>query len=233
MFHIEDVLLLKDDERVKTVTRRHIITLFPGLSVSLVLIVLPFFLLFPLFGWAILGVVIFFLSLVLGLGIAMRALLLWDSDVLVVTTLRLVDVDQRGLFTRIVSEAPLSAIQDVSWAKKGIVETLLGIGSIKIQTTNATTTVEARRISHPQRIHELINELRRHPEAVPAVPTTPAPQAPTQTAEAVKKITSMLETYSPEELVRIEAVLHARERSAAADEFLAEEQKEAKTNEQV
>ena len=162
MFRTEDVILLKDDERIRTITRRHVITLFPGLGLALLFIVIPFFLLFPLFSWGMPGVILFFASLMLGLGIAFRVLLVWDSDVLIVTSLRLVDVDQRGLFTRIVTEAPLSTIQDVSWSKRGIIETVFGLGTVRVQTAAATASLEAQRIPRPQVIHELINELRHH-----------------------------------------------------------------------
>lgn len=217
MFRVEDVLLPKDEERVKTVTRRHLVTICPGLLLSLVLIVVPFFLLFPLFGWGIPGVIIFFVSLLSGLAIAIRTLLLWDSDVLIVTNLRLIDVDQRGLFSRIVSETPLSSIQNVSWAKKGLIETIFRFGSVKVQTQSVATTIEAQRIPHPQLIHELINDLRQHAAPLQAS-SGPARASP----DPLKHISSLLEKYSPEELSRVEAVLKARERSTLADAFFAD-----------
>jgi membrane protein YdbS with pleckstrin-like domain len=211
MFRTEDVIPLKDDERIRTITRRHVITLFPGLGLAIIFIVIPFFLLFPLFSWGLPGVILFFASLLLGLGIAFRVLLVWDSDVLIVTTLRLVDVDQRGLFTRIVTEAPLSTIQDVSWSKRGIIETVFGLGSVRVQTAAATASLVAQRVPRPQVIHELINELRHyHVTKTAAVSGEPS--------EHVKKISTMLQNYSPDELERIETVLKARERSAVDDE---------------
>lgn len=225
MFRIEDVLLLKDDERVKTVTRRHLVTLFPGLFLALILIVMPFFLLFSLFAWGIPGVAIFFTALIAGLCIAFRTLLLWDSDVLIVTSLRLVDVDQRGLFSRIVSETPLASIQHVTWSKKGIIESVFRLGTIKVQTQSVTTAIEAQRIPHPQLIHELINDLRQHAVPMNAPQSGPAPAA---SPDPLKKISSLLEKYSPEELGRIESVLKARERSTVADAFFSGKEAEKK-----
>ncbi|MFA5185726.1 MAG: PH domain-containing protein [Patescibacteria group bacterium] len=230
MFHIEDVLQLKDREDVRHITRRHILTMLPGLVLALILIVIPFFLMFPMFSWGIFGVILFFIAVLLGIGVAIRTLLLWDADILIVTTLRLVDVDQRGILTRIVSEAPLDAIQDVSWSRKGILQTIFRLGDLKVQTAGATANIEAKSIPHPEAVHELINDMRhtqpaKKAEASPVV--SPSPTVPATQAEKLKAICAMLEKYSAEELTRIETILKARERSSIADAFLGDENKDA------
>ncbi len=79
MFHIEDVLQLKDDEQVKAIVRRHVVMLVPRLFLALLLIVIPFFLLFPLFSWGLPGAIGFFVVILIGVVIAIRTLLLWDA----------------------------------------------------------------------------------------------------------------------------------------------------------
>lgn len=225
MFRIEDVLLLKDDERVKTLARRHIVTLLPRLFLALLLIVLPFFFLFPLFALGPLGVALFIVLFGCGAVLAVRSLLLWDADVLIITNHRVVDVDQRGVFTRMVSEAPLGSIQDVSWMAKGFLESLFRMGTLRIQLASGTSTIEAKRISHPKALHELISNLRHVPSSGEATkPAEPADVTevektvePSRTEEPQPKedtrlarIISLLETYSDEDLARIETVLNAR-----------------------
>ncbi len=228
MFHIEDVLQLKDREEVRHVTRRHVLTMFPPLLLALVLIVAPFFLMFPLFAWGIFGVALFFVAVLLGIGTALRTLLLWDADILIVTNLRLVDVDQRGVFARSVSESPLDAIQDVSWSRSGIVQTVFRMGNIKVQTAGATVNIEAKDIPHVETVHELINELRQ-PSAgrAPSAASAPAPAAAVSgtgdRASKIRNICAMLEKYPEDELNRIETILKARERAAVADAFLKED----------
>lgn len=90
MFRLEDVLQLKDTEDVKLVVRRHPVSLVPGLGSALLLIVIPFFFLFPLFAWGIPGVGAFMASVVIGIVVAIRTVLVWNADVLIITTLRLV-----------------------------------------------------------------------------------------------------------------------------------------------
>lgn len=231
MFNIEDVLQLKDREEVRHVTRRHVLTMFPPLLLSLVLIVVPFFLMFPLFAWGIIGVAMFIVSVFSGIGVALRTLLLWDADILIVTNLRLVDVDQRGIFARTVSEAPLESVQDVSWSRNGIVQTLFRMGDLKVQTAGATANIEAKAIPRVEVVHELINEMRQGPAVKSVEIATPSAGAPKTAfeagdkAEKIRIICAMLEKYPEEELGRIETILKARERAAVADAFLEQDEK--------
>jgi len=50
MFRLESVIQLKDEEQIRAIARRHIITLIGPLALAMVLIVVPFFFLFPLFS---------------------------------------------------------------------------------------------------------------------------------------------------------------------------------------
>lgn len=51
-----------------------------------------------------------------------------------VTEKRIIDVDQKGLFSRTVSNLRFDKIQDITVEVRGFVSTLLNIGDIKVQT---------------------------------------------------------------------------------------------------
>lgn len=55
-------------------------------------------------------------------------------DMWIITTERIVDVEQNGLFRREISEIPLQHVQDVTIEVNGIIETFLKFGTIRIQT---------------------------------------------------------------------------------------------------
>lgn len=232
MFRIEDVLQLKDGEKIRAVIRRHLVTLVAPLFLALILIVVPFFLLFPLFSWGIPGVILFFFAVAAGMVIAVRSLILWDADVLIVTTMRLVDVDQKGLLTRSVSEAALGAIQDVSWIRNGFLDTMFRMGKVKIQTASTTSVLEATRVPQPEAIFELINELRHDApsSSSPAGGRSNVPgEAPSERKDLLDSICRMLQPYSFDELKRVETVLKARERSSLREAFLAGAEEEQKS----
>lgn len=230
MFHLEDVLTKNEHENVHSIIRRHVSTMVVPLLISLVLIAAPFFFLYQLFAWKTIGLIIFFCSVVLGIVIALRALLLWDADVFVLTDLRVVDVDQQGVLSRTVAETALSSIQDVAWHRKGIVQTLFRTGTLSIQPASGGRAMIVMDISRPERVYARVNELR-HQKSAPSevsvmtdsqpieivVPASVATVIPTKgKQQRVADIVKMLEGYSDEELERVELILKARESSRDA-----------------
>jgi uncharacterized membrane protein YdbT with pleckstrin-like domain len=215
MFRLESVLQLKDEENLRAMARRHAITIIGPLFLAMLLIVIPFFFLFPLFSLGFFGVVLFICLLVSGILLAFRTFFLWDADVLIITDHRIVDVDQRGLFSRHVSEAPLSAIQDVSWKKQGIWQTMCGMGTVKIQTAGATAIIEADKIPKPERIHELINQARQE---APKHETTEEPTQKDRRSR-IRHIAVLLEQADDAKVMEIETLLEKQSRDKAAQDF--------------
>ncbi len=230
MFHLEDVLTKNEHEQVHAIIRRHASTLIPVLSVSLVLIAAPFFFLYQLFAWKTIGLILFFSSVVLGIVIALRALLLWDADVFVLTDLRVVDVDQQGILSRTVAETALSGIQDVAWGRKGTIQTLFRTGTLSIQPAGGGRVMVIMDIPRPERVYARLNELR-HKKGLAASPvevevvdteevveedvSVQMPSAEGK-AERIAEIVKMLNGYSEEELQRVSMILQARESSRDA-----------------
>src|SRR3989344_2896077 len=206
MFKLEHVLLLKEDEKVKALTKRHALALVPGLALALLLIVAPFFFLFPLFktGPTVL--------IVVGLIVAVRSFVMWDGDVFIVTNLRIVDVDQKGLFSRTVSEVKLSDIQDVSWSKNGIVNALFNVGALKVQTSSGALVIEAVFIPRPQEVHNLVNDLR-HDATPPALTKTTATTP--HRDDILKRVASRIESLDDAELSKLDRTLKQDDRDIA------------------
>ncbi|MDO8537098.1 MAG: PH domain-containing protein [bacterium] len=55
-------------------------------------------------------------------------------DMWVITNDRIIDIEQRGLFYRNISEIPMQHVQDVTIEVHGVIETFLKFGTIRIQT---------------------------------------------------------------------------------------------------
>lgn len=218
MLHIEEIVQLKQGEEVQHIIRRHGATLIPQLFLAFILIVLPFFMMFPLFSWGVIGIVIFALTVLIGIGIALRTFILWDADALIVTNIRIVDVDQRGVFSRFVTEILLHTIQDISWQRKGFFETVFGIGTLIVQSTSAQQPLAVIRIKRPERVQEQIQQLKEKSSGVVSHKEIAEQQAH-ERSKILKEISQMLEGYSLDELKRVDIVLQARTRGAAADTF--------------
>lgn len=91
-------------------------------------------------------------------------------DVWIVTTERIINIEQRGLFNRTVSELRLNQIQDVTSETRGFLETFLTYGDVHIQTAGQRPQFHFKNIDNPDDVKVKITELaaackRRHGDA--------------------------------------------------------------------
>ncbi|MEK7594120.1 MAG: PH domain-containing protein [Patescibacteria group bacterium] len=149
-----------DDEEVLHVFRRHPIVMRKGLV---------FGMLGPLLGVipaAInpnLGFNVFFgglaLGCILGILVFIPSWIGWHFSVFIVTDQRFIQIKQKGLFHRSVADLGLAQIQSVNYEVSGLQETLLGFGTIKMQTYVGDLTIHD--VHHPARIQkQLLGILR-------------------------------------------------------------------------
>jgi len=160
---IVDIVRMKEGEKVVAVVRHYPLVYVPKAATALVLVSAPFFFMIPLFALRPLGfplgLVVFGLTVFFGLYLALRTFTVWYWNAFVITNYRVVDVDQRGLFDRVVSEAAYDKVQDVSYHVKGLWGTMLRYGTIIVQTAGATTNLELSHVRAPKDVHHLITEL--------------------------------------------------------------------------
>lgn len=88
-------------------------------------------------------------------------------DVWIITTERLISVDQDGLFSRTSSELHLASVQDVTSEVHGMLQTFLNFGDLHVQTAAEKERFVFKNIPHPEKTREIIVNLvdldkRRH-----------------------------------------------------------------------
>ena len=110
------------------------------------------------------------------LGLLTYMLVLWLAyylDVWIITTERIIDIEQRGLFYREVSEIPMEKIQNVTIETPGFLATVLKFGTIKIQTASESDFVITE-VPDCYRAKDLILRYSRVPrQTIPHEPETP------------------------------------------------------------
>lgn len=148
------------EEALAVIRRTPLVVLFPAL-ISAIFIIAPFFFLYPLLRLGAGGSLIFVISLVFGLILGFRSLWVHQLNAFILTKDRIIDVDQRGIFHKVVSEATFDKVQDVSYIVKGIFATLFQFGSVVVQTAGASANLELTGVRHPRRVQELIVKLQR------------------------------------------------------------------------
>lgn len=91
-------------------------------------------------------------------------------DMWIVTNERVINTEQLGLFSRVISELHLNQIQDVTSEMHGMLATFLTYGDVIIQTAGTRERFHFEQIDNPDKIKEHILKLveddkRRHGDA--------------------------------------------------------------------
>lgn len=79
-------------------------------------------------------------------------------DVWIVTSHRIIDIEQKGFFNRQVSSFRLDRIQDITISINGLVPTMFGFGNIHVQTASADQNFIIPNASDPEGVKKLILE---------------------------------------------------------------------------
>ncbi len=178
---MEDIIVkkvsLKAGEEVVAIVRHFGLTLWPKFLAVILLFVLPLFFIFPLFKWGAWGVAFFLSPILLGALYAVRTFIVWYYNAFIITNKRVIDIDQRGFFERIVSEADFSEIKDVSHRRKGIWQTIFRYGDIRIQIAETDMGLEIKNVRAPADVQQLISDLlhpsRRKSDGTPDLSIAP------------------------------------------------------------
>ncbi len=155
---IIDNIELKPHERVIREIRRFCFVDAGKYGVSAVLMLIPFFFLFPLLKFHLWGVGGGLLLFITGLIIFIRTIFLWYHNVFVITTDRIIDFDQRGFFERVVSQSSFEKIQDVSLHTHGAWQTILHYGDINIKSAWGSVDLCVPSIFRPAKIQRILLE---------------------------------------------------------------------------
>ncbi len=176
-----------DDEEVLYVFRKHPIIMRKGLIMGLfgpLIGILPaafrpelgfgFFFGGLAFG-CIIGLILFFPSWV---G--------WHFSVFIVTDQRFIQITQKGFFHRAVADLGLKQIQSVNYEVAGMEETLLGFGTIRMQTYVGDLTIH--KVHRPAKIQKkLLGILRQEGIDANAYPVASSPNVTHDTDEETEE----------------------------------------------
>lgn len=159
------MLHLQEGENIDIKARKHWFSLFRD-SVGIFIVYL-----LPFIGWGFLNnqtgapalvvdsSLLIFLSSAWTLVMWAKFFGVWTDyylDIWIVTDRRIVNIDQKGLFSREVSTLRIERIQDVTFEMNGVVETVLGFGDVHVQTAGETREFVIKGIANPENIKRKI-----------------------------------------------------------------------------
>lgn len=88
-------------------------------------------------------------------------------DVLLVTDKRVVDVEQKGFFSREVATVRLDNIEDISLSVSGILGTFMDFGTLRIQTAAESREFIIKDVPEPNKIKSIIYDLHNKQKDAP------------------------------------------------------------------
>lgn len=155
-----------EDEEVLFVFRKHPIVMRKGLIVGLTAwLIGPLYTLILTYvrpndlpSMTFFGLSLVF-SILLGMLILFPSWISWYYSLFIITDQRLIQITQKGLFNRTVVDLGLSQIQMVNYQIAGLQQTLLGFGTIMMQTYVGDLTIHD--IHHPAKIQKKILNILR------------------------------------------------------------------------
>jgi len=160
---------LKGEEIIKVV-RRDVFILFKRVLLFTALIILPavlfYFFVTNIYPNALQNEIVWPLVI---LGVSAYYLFIWlffffsfidyYLDVWIITDERIIDVLQKGFFSRTISEHRLFRVQDVTSEVHGILPTIFKYGDVYIQTAGAKQRFLFHEVPYPEEIRRLIIKL--------------------------------------------------------------------------
>ena len=165
---------INKNEKVIKIIHRHWFDIFQQFIIIIIFtcILAAGFFIFPSIFPTINGVnsypIAMFVVTLFALLIWVYAFLIWIDyyfDMWIITSERVINVEQKGLFLRAVSELKYSRIQDVTTDVKGFFPTVLNYGDVHVQTAGEQSKFNFRHIPDPYRIKSLIMDLHKRHDA--------------------------------------------------------------------
>lgn len=157
------------DEVIKTVIRKDLFILFKKIVLMLFLLIIPFalfYLIISIHENILEGDVSYPLIV---LSASAYYLFVWVFfffnfvdyylDVWVITNKRIIDIEQKGFFSRVISEQKIINVQDVTSETLGIIPTLLRYGEVHVQTAGAKARFVFEEVPNPDSVRDMIIKL--------------------------------------------------------------------------
>lgn len=147
----------RPDEEVRLIVRRHPIVFFWPLLQSTIALA---FIVLALIFWGlsdIFYIVVTVLILII-FSLIFKISFIYSNSFCLVTNQRVINVDQRGFFNRVITETDYAKIQEVTNSTSGMIGTTFNIGEINILTAGKESQLTIRNIPDPYSIQQEITK---------------------------------------------------------------------------
>lgn len=163
----------RPDEKVFLVAKQHPWLLI-GIPICWLIIIAVLVISYTLLGASKFSSIILVATLIIGTIYTVYQLFLWNNGIYIVTSQRVIKIDQDTLFSREISETEIDRIQEIATEINGPIHTLLNFGTIHIKTASNTSRMDLDDVADPYDIQQQIAQVQQR------VRQEPRPNQPRQ-----------------------------------------------------
>lgn len=120
-----------------------------GLGIVVVLVLLKF-------GASSISSYVLVIFIIIALSVSLYKWFIWWNGMYILSNQRIIKINQKSLFHRLISEAELDRIQDITTEIKGPIQTLLNFGTIHIQTASTEIMIDLTSVTNPYEVQQKI-----------------------------------------------------------------------------
>ncbi|MEK7201938.1 MAG: PH domain-containing protein [Patescibacteria group bacterium] len=150
----------RSDETVALVTKQHVWLLMPILLVWLVIIAVVAVALLG-FGASKITSIVIVATIIIGALYSFYFWFMWNGCDYIVTNQRVIKIDQVSLFGRVISEAEIHRIQEISTEIKGPIRTMLNFGTVVIKTASDDSKIDLEDVTSPYDVQQAIVQIQK------------------------------------------------------------------------
>lgn len=150
---------LKEGEHVLHVVRETSLMILPRILLGVLYNLLLFFFMFPLLAFGGIGIGVFITLFVFGIWFVGKKIFKWHRNAFVITTHRIIDIEQKSWLNKHISEIPHHKIDNVSHRIRGVFHTICHCGDIYVQSRGGVTNLMMKNVSQPSKIQYFLHQI--------------------------------------------------------------------------
>lgn len=148
-------------EEVLGLIRRSVLVLIPRLLFAFFWLLIPFFFLFQLLNGGLLGIVFFAGILLTGIWYAVVSWKKWHGTMWLITERRVIDIEQRNMRERQVSEIALKDMKDVELLRTRFLESITPLKTVHLSTKQSEHfDIELSMVQKPKDVQALLLDVQ-------------------------------------------------------------------------
>lgn len=157
---LEKKINLEKDENILAVIHKSLVHDLWWMVLGLVFILASSYFAFWLLSQGKYGLFILGFSVLIGILLFLKALMVRTKNFSVVTDKRVVDFKGEGFFNEEILEINLYEVQNILYFKKGILSKIFNYGDLSLENNQRQEILRLNKISSPEKAFHLVNRLK-------------------------------------------------------------------------